>query len=91
VTHHFILALPAAAIIPLIGGLIGAAGSVAGGLLAPKPKAPPVPNVPPAPAPVQQPTGSQTSQTPTGTPSFLAAASAAPASQNVPGKTLLGQ
>lgn len=70
-----------------IGGLASAGAGIAGNLLAPKPPNPTVPNAPP---PVSQPQGSTTSNKPAGTPSFLAAA-AAPQSQNVASKSLLGQ
>lgn len=71
-----------------IAGLAGAGATAVTALN--KPKAPAAPSAPPTPAPIQQPVGSATSQAPTGTPSFLAAA-AAPQQQNTAGKTLLGQ
>lgn len=81
--------LPAALIGPLIG-LVGSAVGAGASLLAPKPKAPPVPLTPVTPAPIQQPQGNPATNAPQGQPSFLAAA-AAPQQSNVPGKTLLGQ
>lgn len=75
-----------------IGLGVSAAASVGGAAAAfmNRPKAPSVPGAPPTPAPAQQPTGSPQGSTPTGQPSFLAAA-AAPAAVQQGGKTLLGQ
>jgi hypothetical protein len=80
--------------LPIIPAIIGGIASIAGGLLAPKPKAPNVPGVPPAPPPASQPQGSQTSSQPESTPSFLAAATTPQQGQTIgggTGKTLLGQ
>jgi hypothetical protein len=87
--YSVILCDPVSAAIGLGAALVGAAGT----LLAPKPKAPAVPNVPPTPPPIQQPQGTPTSASPQQAPSFLSAA-AAPAQANTiggQGKTLLGQ
>ena len=90
-THNFYDVIQCAGpelAIGLGSALVGAVGS----LLAPKPKAPPAPNIPAPPPPAQQPQGSPTSAVPQQAPSFLAAA-AAPTQANTtggPGKTLLG-
>lgn len=87
--HSVILCDPVSAAIGLGAALVGAAGS----LLAPKPKAPAAPMVPPTPPPAQQPQGTPGGAVPGQAPSFLAAA-AAPAQANTiggQGKTLLGQ
>jgi hypothetical protein len=88
--YDVILCDPVSAAIGLGSALVGAAGS----LLAPRPKAPAAPNVPPTPPPAQQPQGTNTSAVPQQTPSFLAAAAAPPAQASTiggQGKTLLGQ
>ena len=85
---HLVLADPVT-----IGlGIAGLVSTVAPAAIAAMhhPKPPPVPGAPPPPTPAQQPQGSQSTNTPTGTPSFLAAA-AAPMQQNTASKTLLGQ
>ena len=71
-----------------VGLLGGLGGTLLGGN-----KTPSAPQLPPAAPPVQQPTGTQTSNANTGAnqPSFLAAA-AAPGANNLSGsKSLLGQ
>lgn len=75
-----------------VSSLIGAGSSVVSAV--DKPKAPAPPNQPAPPPPAQQPQGSQNSNAPQQTPSFLAAATQ-PQQQNTigngQGKTLLGQ
>ena len=80
--------------LPIIPAIIGGIASIAGSLLAPKPKPPPVPNVGAPPPPAQAPQGTQTSQQPEQSPSFLAAAASPQQGQTIgggQGKTLLGQ
>jgi hypothetical protein len=72
-----------------IGGLASVAGAGAS-LLAPKPKAPPIPTPAQPPTPAVQPATPPTNLTNTQGPSFLAAAGATPQA-NQPGKSLLGQ
>ena len=70
-------------------GLFGGGASALGSALGPKPQAPSV--LPPAAPPVQSPPGSQTSNAPQQTPSFLAAAAMPQGNQAAGAKSLLGQ
>ena len=89
--YTVVLCDPVSAAIGLGTAIVGAAGSLIGGMH--KPKSPAQPNVPAPPPPTQQPQGTPQSAAPTQAPSFLAAA-AAPTQANTiggQGKTLLGQ
>lgn len=69
-------------------GLFGGGASALSSALGPKPTSP---TLPPAAPPVQQPSGSQTSNAPQQTPSFLAAAAMPQGNQAAGAKSLLGQ
>lgn len=72
-----------------LSGLLAGGGSILSSAMAPKPQAPGA--LPPAAPPVQSPVGSQTSNAPQQTPSFLAAAATPTGNQTAGAKSLLGQ